>query len=130
MPVRKGSPTRSTTSGARKKGKGRGGKDGGSGRSGHRITLRQAAALTRRHREWAGPATEKGGMFTRELLDRLLAQPGCLALRYYHGRHADGRYAMVLVGVDAKGNDMERGVLLENHFPCPPICGGDGELNS
>ena len=126
MPVRKGSPTRANTSRGQG-GKGRGGKGG---RGSHRITLRQAAALTRRHRQWAGPASEKGGMFARELLDRLLAQPGCVGLRYYHGRHADGRYAMVLVGVDEKGNDIERGVLLENHFPCPPICGGDGELNS
>ncbi len=119
MPARKG-PTKPTNRGTKEKDRDRS----------HRITLKQAAALTKRYRKYAEPSAEKGGLFNRHAIERLLAQPGCTGLRYYHGRQTDGRYAIVLVAVDEKGNDMERGLLLENHFPCPPFCGGDGELNS
>jgi len=32
--------------------------------------------------------------------------------------------------VDEKGNDMEQGVLLEDHFLCPPWCGSVNPLNT
>jgi len=95
----------------------------------HRITLAEAIALTQRSRDAASPRNERGGMFHRAAVDELLAQPGCVGLRYYHGRHADGSSAIVLVGVDDKGNDMTDGVLLERQFPCPPYCGDPDGLN-
>ena len=92
----------------------------------HRISLEDAAAQTRRSR--GGP--HKGGMFLRAELDQVLAQPGCAGLRYYYGRKADGQDSLILVGVDEKGNDMEQGVLLEESFLCPPICGTTNVLNA
>ncbi|HSE52864.1 MAG TPA: hypothetical protein VLB00_11805 [Gemmatimonadales bacterium] len=102
----------------------------------HRISLDDAAAQARRHR--GGPPTRgvaggdphKGGLFLRAELDQLLAQPGCAGLRFYYGRKDDGQDTLILVGVDEKGNDMENGVLLEDHFLCPPICGTANALNS
>jgi len=96
----------------------------------HKITLAAAVALTRRFRETAGPKTERGGMFHRAQLDQLLAQPGCMGLRFYQGRNADGSFAMVLVGVDVTGSDMTDGDILEQHYPCPPYCGDPDGLNS
>jgi hypothetical protein len=92
----------------------------------HRISLDEAAAQAKRHR--GGP--HKGGMFLRAELDQLLAQPGCAGLRFYYGRKADGQDTLILVGVDEKGNDMEQGVLLEDHFLCPPWCGSANALNT
>ena len=92
----------------------------------HRISLDEAAAQTRRGR--GGP--HKGGMFLRAELDQLLAQPGCAGLRFYYGRKTDGQDALILVGVDEKGDDMVQGVLMEEHFLCPPICGTANALNS
>jgi hypothetical protein len=92
----------------------------------HRISLEEASAQTRRRRE----GQHKGGMFLRTELDQLLAQPGCAGLRFYYGRKANGQETLVLVGVDEKGNDLEQGVLLEDHFLCPPICGAANALNS
>jgi hypothetical protein len=51
-------------------------------------------------------------------------------LRYYFGRKDDGSSAMILVGVDANGNDMPGGTILEWSYPCPPICGDPDDLNS
>ena len=92
----------------------------------HRISLEDAAAQTRRSR--GGP--HKGGMFLRAELDQLLAQPGCAGLRFYYGRKTDGQETVILVGVDEKGDDMLQGVLMEEHFLCPPICGAANALNS
>ena len=92
----------------------------------HRISLDEAAAQIKRGR--GGP--QKGGMFLRAELDQLLAQPGCSGLRYYYGRNAGGQETLILVGVDEKGNDMEQGVLLEESFLCPPICGATKALNA
>jgi hypothetical protein len=95
----------------------------------HRISRADAASLTRRHRD-AVPAAERGGMFFRKPVEELLAQKGCEGIRIYHGRNDDGTAAMILVGVDKDGADMEGGVLLEFHYPCPPFCPPpDGDLS-
>lgn len=96
----------------------------------HRITLAEAMALTRRFKESVSPKTERGGMFHRAAVDEVLRQPGCVGLRFYHGRNADGSAAVVLVGVDEQGNDMTDGVLLERQYPCPPYCGEPDGLNA
>jgi len=92
----------------------------------HRITLNDATDQARRSPK--GP--HKGGLFLRKDLDDLLAQPGCAGLRYYYGRKADGADTLILVGVDADGNDLVQGVVMEDSFLCPPVCGAANALNS
>lgn len=114
-------------------------------RQSQRIALQDAVELTQRYRKSA-PASEHAGFFWAEGIQEILTQPGCVGLRYYHGLGADGAYRMVLVGVDAEGNDITapttskrsklgaagaRGgeaVLLDHHFPCPPYCPSDSPL--
>ncbi len=93
---------------------------------GHRIPLSEAVEQAKRYRN----SMHKGGLFLRKEIDELLAQPRCAALRFYYGRKEDGADTLILVGVDRKGNDMVNGVLLNGHYPCPPICGDENELNS
>jgi uncharacterized lipoprotein NlpE involved in copper resistance len=95
----------------------------------HAISLAEAAALTRSHRTAAGAKAERGGMFHRDQVVKLLEQAGCAGLRIYHGRNADGTSAMVLVGVEKDGKDMTAGTVLERHFPCPPYCDEPSQLN-
>ena len=92
----------------------------------HRIPLQAAAALTRRYRD-ADPGAQRAGMFPRDVFEQLLAQDGCSGIRIYYGREADKKSALVLVGVDAEGNDMTAGELAEFQFPCPPYC-SDGSV--
>jgi hypothetical protein len=111
----------------------------------HRISVRSAAALTRRYRK-ASPASEKTGFFHAQPVRDLLSQPGVVGFRYYHGLDARGSYRLVLVGVDANGADIVRrarqdaasgaktkstpdALVLEDHFPCPPWCPRQGPLN-
>jgi hypothetical protein len=90
----------------------------------HRITLQEAIGHTQRFRAAnPAPTTEKSAMFLRAGgIDELLAQKGCAGIRIYHGRDAKGAPAVILVGVDSQGNDLTAGTILEQHFPCPPVC--------
>lgn len=121
------------------------------------ISLSNAVELTQRYRK-AAPASEHGGFFWADGIRGILAQPGCVGVRYYHGLDANGTYRIVLVGVDDQGNDMtgptytkamthaaksktsarsatamlsatgESALLLEHHWPCPPYCSSGSPL--
>jgi hypothetical protein len=95
----------------------------------HKITLADAAQLTRRHRDAAGAKAERGGLFPRAAVEELLLQAGCAALRFYYGRREDGTTALVLIGVDEGGNDMLGGDVLDLHYPCPPYCPTPSQLS-
>jgi len=93
----------------------------------HRISLADAAALTKSYRA-AKASEEKAGAFHRDQVLELLNQPGCVGLRIYHGHQADGKPALLLTGID-KGDKDLTGTILERHFPCPPYCDPDSSLN-
>jgi hypothetical protein len=89
---------------------------------GHRIALKEAAAQAARHRGGGSHRAGDSGAFNAKPVQELLAQPGCVGVRWYLGRDEQGARTMLLVGVDAKGNNMTDGILLDGHFPCPPFC--------
>jgi hypothetical protein len=93
----------------------------------HRISLTDAAALTKRHRD-AKDSAVKSGAFHKDQVLSMLGQPGCVGLRVYFGRNADGSPALVLTGIDAADSDLT-GEILEIHYPCPPFCGAANPLN-
>ena len=71
----------------------------------------------------------KGGAFCRAIFDKILAQPGCVAIRYYYAKMDNGTPTIVVVGVDALGKDMEGGILGEVTYPCPPLCDDNSALS-
>lgn len=81
----------------------------------------------------AGPRTpillEQPVVFRRETLDQLLAQPGCTGIRVYPAQHDDVKPTLVVVGVDALGNDLATGLLMQWPFECPPYCSEENPLN-
>lgn len=95
----------------------------------HRVSLKAASELARRHRQDGTHRASDSGAFNGKPVMELLSQPGCVGLRIYHGRGTAGETALILVGVDAKGNDMTEGLLLDSHLPCPPFCSDDNALN-
>jgi hypothetical protein len=96
------------------------------------MSLAAAAGLTKRHRNRmiANFGVDGlvdgclGGLFESASIQRLLAQQGCKYLRFYYGEDDQGKQHVVLVGADEHGNDLLGGasVVLQNHWPCPPIC--------
>jgi hypothetical protein len=95
----------------------------------HRITLEEAAAHTRRHREAKVHAIGSGA-FHKDQVQELLNQKGCVGLRVHLGRNADGSPTVVLTGIDQADSDLVKGVILEQWWPCPPFCGAQNALNS
>lgn len=91
----------------------------------HVISREEAQAFLRRRPQ---ALNERGGHFPREVIDRVLAQPGCAGLRFYFGTKSDGSLALVVVGIDANEADMTDGVIIEDHYPCPPFCDATSSL--
>ena len=91
----------------------------------HVITHEEAVAHLRRR---PTALTERGGHFPREVIDQLLAQPGCAGVRFYFGTKTDGSLAVVMVGMDANEKDMTAGIIIEDHYPCPPFCDATSSL--
>ena len=94
----------------------------------HRISLEDAAVMTRRYRG-SSPGALKGGSFERQAVLELLTQDDCTGLKLYFAKKEDGTADVVLVGVDKAGNDMTGGIILERSYPCPPYCGEQNPLN-
>jgi hypothetical protein len=94
----------------------------------HRISIADAAAMTRKWREQS-PKAAKAGAFHADQVRELLTQPGCVALRIYNGVNDAGETQLILVGVNDKDQDMTGGVLLEFTFLCPPFCSDGSQLN-
>jgi hypothetical protein len=63
-----------------------------------------------------------GGTFARRAFDQILAQPGCIGVRFYFAQKTDGTPTVVVVGVNAQGLAMTSGAVEDNDLPCPPWC--------
>jgi hypothetical protein len=61
------------------------------------------------------PGEIRGYHIGRNIIDQILAQPGCVAMRFYYGLNEDGAKTLVYVGSDAEGNDIvKRTVVMSN----------------
>lgn len=100
----------------------------GSGHN-HVVSLADADRYVSNFRNNPAIPEIKGGMFNRNVIDAILAQSDCAAVRYYYAKTDNGAATLVVVGVNSAGNDMENGIIAENILPCPPVCGIQGTLN-
>ncbi|NNG15633.1 MAG: hypothetical protein HKM89_04060 [Gemmatimonadales bacterium] len=88
----------------------------------HAMSVTEAAQLTQAFREANPPGTTVGGYFDRAVLDQMLGESGVAGVRVYYGLNPDGSPALVVVGVDGQGNDLDDGTIAEKYRPCPPFC--------
>lgn len=61
--------------------------------------------------------------FGKDVVEKAMKQPGCVGVRMYYGKHADGKSGFMIVGVDKNGRDMVPTVLVGPLDLCPPYCG-------
>ena len=99
------------------------------GNENHDITLNEAAEMTANYRN-ANPGEVKGHYFGSAAIESVLSQTGCVGFRIYFAITNEGAKQLVIVGVDANGNDITNGVILDRGMPCPPDCGNANVLNS
>jgi hypothetical protein len=62
----------------------------------------------------AHPTEIAGWTIGRNILDEILAQPGCVAMRFYNAINEKGQKTLVYVGVDAAGEDIVKKVVVES----------------
>ena len=93
------------------------------------LSLKTAGRQTKAFRK-AFPEATKAFYFGRNAIETLLAHPDATGVRYYHGLDARQHEHMILVAVDAMGNDIINGDIFQRAFPCPPICADYNVLNS
>lgn len=96
--------------------------------SGTIITETDAIAYTHAH-QTLFPRAIKAFFAGKNKLNLILDQEDCIGIRIYDGYDAEGEIAnRVLVGVDAMGEDMVSGIILEDLIPCPKACSNTTSL--
>lgn len=90
----------------------------------HTISQAEAARWVGSFQAAAGEGDHLSTAFNRTALDKLLAQEGCAGIRVYRALHEDGTPTLVMVGVDAAGEDLAgpQAVFIQNGTNCPPFC--------
>jgi hypothetical protein len=99
------------------------------GNEDHGITLSEAAAMTANYRN-DNPDETIAHYFGKAAITDIFNQNGCVGMRVYYGLDDTGKKQLIIVGVDANGNDLYNGKLAERSFKCPPDCGAVNPLNS
>ena len=91
------------------------------GNENHDIPLSEAAQWTANYRN-ANPGQTKGHYFGGTAINSVLTQSGCVGLRMYYATTNENIKQLVIVGVDASGNDLVNGLILDRSILCPPDC--------
>ena len=104
------------------------------GNEDHSITLAEGAALTGKFRQILMPLLggKKGEYFSQSAINSLLDQEGAVGIRIYLGLSDDliPIPRLVIVAVNAQGNDLTTGLIVEKGALCPPVCSVNNPLNS
>ena len=100
------------------------------GKENHSISLEDASKMTRNFQLQAAPDQIIGGFFGKDAVLAIISQEGAVGLRYYYGLDDEGTPHIILIGVNADGNDMTDGLLAERALRCPPSCAESNDLNS
>jgi hypothetical protein len=95
----------------------------------HIITLSEAETMTHAYQQ----ASQFQGLTVACRIDasayqEVLAQTGCVGVRTYFALNAKSELTIVVVGVDANGEDMTDGVLLNRAYDCPSACAPNSPL--
>lgn len=88
----------------------------------HEVSLDSAKKYIQNLKKDAIQMKTQGGLFYRDVFDKMLSQKGLVGIRYYYAKMDDGSPTIVMVGVDSLGKDMSKAVIAEGTYPCPPYC--------
>jgi hypothetical protein len=106
------------------------------GTEGTGIPLSTAAQLTQNYREANhNPETILGCFLGKNILKKLLAQPGCEGIRFYYGLNGTTP-ELVAVGADSEENDQlgvvsgVQCIIADDAPKCPPNSSQTNSLNT
>lgn len=99
-------------------------------KAGSIIPLEEAAEMTKTYRE-NNPGDTLAHYFSSDIINELLRDSSVVGLRMYYGLDPNNEKSkeLILVGVDANGDDVTRKVA-DRSARCPDTCSNANELNS
>ena len=83
--------------------------------------MSEALQLVANFRKDTQAPKNQGGSFDRGAINKMLAHPGCEKIKMYWAQE-NGKFTVVLIGVDAEGKDMIAGSVMDRGNFCPPVC--------
>ena len=84
-------------------------------------TIQNGTVLTNVHQISVSSEAVLVHYFGKDVVEKIMKQPGCVGVRIYYGKHADGKSGFVIVGVDKNGRAMVPTVLASPSIICPPF---------
>ncbi len=60
----------------------------------------------------ANPNDVKGYYIGRNIIDQILAQPGCVGIRFFNAYNEEGRKTLVYIGVDQSGKEISQHTVI------------------
>jgi hypothetical protein len=87
------------------------------------ITLPEAVAMTHAYQNdplFAGQTIS--AKIPNAAYLEIINQTGCVEVRTYFAKNAAGALTLVIVGVNANGNDMTAGKIMNRLIKCPNNC--------
>jgi hypothetical protein len=79
-------------------------------------------ALTNVHRISVSSDEVLVHYFGKDIVEKTMRQPGCVGVRMYYGKHANGKSGFIFVGFDKYGKDLAPTVITGPTSICPPEC--------
>jgi|ERR1700730_847530 len=83
-------------------------------RVGEEIGLELGAQMVNSYRE-ANPTDVQWYLIGREIIEKILAQPGCVGLKFFNAYNEAGQKTLVYVGVDQNGKTILEYSVVNNH---------------
>lgn len=72
---------------------------------GEEVGLELGTEMVKNYRE-ANPTDVQWYMIGREIIEQILAQPGCVGLKFYNAYNEAGEKTLVYVGIDQNGKGI------------------------
>lgn len=72
---------------------------------GEEVGLALGTEMVKNYRE-ANPTDVQWYMIGREIIEKILAQPGCVGLKFYNAYNEAGQKTLVYVGIDQNGKGI------------------------
>jgi hypothetical protein len=64
--------------------------------------------------QMANPVGRKAYFIGRNIMDQILAQPGCVGMKFYNAYNEEGEKTLVYLGVDEFGNSISEYTVVNN----------------
>lgn len=98
------------------------------GNEAEEFPLETAAEWTRNYQATINQGDTVSHFFGRDIIERILAQEGCMGIRVYYALDDNDNKQMIMVGANADENDLYEGIIAEVSSPCPPFCPSNSPL--